>query len=250
MREKVIAGNWKMNKTIVESVEFIQDLKQENLPADREIIICAPYTSLYTLSGQIQGTNIKLASQNIHFEDSGAFTGEISPLMLLGTEVEYVVVGHSERRQYFGESDDIVNKKALTCLNHGLKPIICVGEVLEQREAGITMDVIKTQVIGSLKNIPNAEMSKLIIAYEPVWAIGTGKTATSEDANEVCGFIRKTVEDLHGETIAQNTIILYGGSVKSDNANSLFTMEHIDGGLVGGASLKANEFAKIINYEG
>jgi triosephosphate isomerase len=250
MRQKVIAGNWKMNKTLFQAAELIQDLKAHEIKGDKKVILCAPFTNLFSLSQSMRGTKFLLGAQNMHFEDQGAFTGEISPLMLLSVNTEYVIIGHSERRQYFNETDEIVNKKVLAALKHGIKPIICVGETLEQREKGITPEVIEKQVNGALANLDEKSgLEDIIFAYEPIWAIGTGKTATPEDANAVCMMIRTIVESILGKKISENMPILYGGSVNSKNAKELFSMEHIDGGLVGGSSLKASEFIKIINYE-
>lgn len=249
MRQIVVAGNWKMNKTIAQSIEFVQNFKEYEIKGDTKVIICCPFTDLYVMSKQLEGTSIKLAAQNMHFAEQGAFTGEVSPVMLIENNVEYVILGHSERRQYFNETDETVNKKALAALKFGLKPIICCGETLEQREQGITNDWVKSQIENALVNIDENDMLDVIIAYEPIWAIGTGKTATSEDANEVCGIIRETIGKLYNEEVAQKVIIQYGGSVNAKTANELFNMEHIDGGLVGGASLKPDEFIKIVNYD-
>lgn len=249
MREKIIAGNWKMNKTMAQSVEFFQGLN--NYRSDgRKIIVCVPFTDLYVLSRLLANTKIKLGAQNMHFEEQGAYTGEISPLMLIENGVDYVIIGHSERRQYYNETNETVNLKAKAALEAGLKPIICVGETLEQRENGITESFVTSQVEKAFEEIGISSVSDTIIAYEPIWAIGTGRTASSEDANNVCRLIRGTIERLYGLEAAQNISILYGGSVNSKNVKELFEMEHIDGGLIGGASLKPDEFAKMINYEG
>lgn len=249
MRQKIIAGNWKMNKTIYQSIEFIQDLKAQKFSNNKKVIVCPPYTSLYVSSQLIEDTDIKLAAQNMHYEDQGAYTGEISPLMLLGSNVEYVIIGHSERRQYFNDTDEIVNKKVITALRHGLKPIVCVGESLEQRDSGKTYEVILTQVTNALKDVTEENILRVVIAYEPIWAIGTGETALAEDANEVCEHIRIIISKLYNDDISQKFHILYGGSINTKNAKQLFEMEHIDGGLVGGASLKVKDFIRIINFE-
>lgn len=249
MKQKIIAGNWKMNKTIYQSIEFIQDLKTYEFNENKRVIICPPYTSLYTLSVQVEGSCIKLGAQNMHHEEQGAYTGEISSLMLLGSNVEYAIVGHSERRQYFNETDEIINKKVLSALKHGLKPILCIGETLDQREQGKTADILKAQILSNLKDVPEEEILRIVIAYEPIWAIGTGKTATPEQADEGCKVVRDTIKNIYNNEIADNIYILYGGSVNVKNAKELFVMPNIDGGLVGGASLKASDFAKIINYE-
>ena len=196
-----------------------------------------------------QGTNIKIGAQNMHWEEKGAYTGEVSGKMLKSIQVEYVIIGHSERRQYFAETDETVNKKIKAALQNELKPIVCVGETLEQREAGEAQNIIKTQTKLALAGLSKQQMQNVMIAYEPIWAIGTGKTATSNDANEVIKAIRKQISELYGEEVAQNTIILYGGSVKPENSKELFSTSDIDGGLVGGASLNVEDFEKIINYE-
>ena len=211
------------------------------------MILCVPYTDLFYSLLTAQGTNIKIGAQNMHFEESGAYTGEVSGKMLKSIGVEYVIIGHSERRQYFNETDETVNKKIKAAFANGLKPIVCVGETLEQREAGITKEFVTGQVRNALKEITEDELKKIIIAYEPIWAIGTGKTASKEDANEVCKWIREELRALYGN-VADEIIIQYGGSVKSTNAKELFETSDIDGALVGGASLKVDEFAKIVNY--
>ena len=248
MRRKVIAGNWKMNKLPNEAIEFIEKLSELVKDTQNEVIICAPYTDLFYTLMQAQGTNIKIGAQNMHFEESGAYTGEVSGEMLKAIGVEYVIIGHSERRQYFSETDETVNKKIKAAFKNELKPIVCVGETLEQREKGITEDIIKTQTKLALDGLSKTQVKNTIIAYEPIWAIGTGKTATSEDANNSIKVIRKEIEEIYGADIAQEVIIQYGGSVKSKNAKELFETSDIDGGLVGGASLEAEEFSKIVNY--
>ena len=249
MRRKVIAGNWKMNMLPNEAINFIQDIVPLVKNSKNEIILCVPYTDLFYVLLNVQETNIKVGAQNVHWEENGAYTGEISPKMLKSIGVEYVIIGHSERRQYFNETDETVNKKVKSALNNGLKPIICVGETLEQRESGETKKIITTQTRLALDGIEQEKMKDIIIAYEPIWAIGTGKTATVEDANESIKAIRKEIEEIYGSNISNEVIIQYGGSVKSTNAKELFEASDIDGGLVGGASLKPDEFAKIINYE-
>ncbi|MCI8965618.1 MAG: triose-phosphate isomerase [Clostridia bacterium] len=248
MRKKVIAGNWKMNKLPNEAIEFIEKLSELVKDTQNEVIICAPYTDLFYTLMQAQGTNIKIGAQNMHFEESGAYTGEVSGEMLKAIGVEYVIIGHSERRQYFSETDETVNKKIKAAFKNELKPIVCVGETLEQREQGITEDIIKTQTKLALDGLSRTQVKNTIIAYEPIWAIGTGKTATSEDANNSIKVIRKEIEDIYGKDVAEEVIIQYGGSVKSKNARELFETSDIDGGLVGGASLDAEEFSKIVNY--
>jgi len=248
MRRKVIAGNWKMNKLPNEAISFIEELTPFVENAEAEVVLCVPFTDLFYSLMHVQGTNIKIGAQNMHFEDSGAYTGEVSGEMLKAIGVEYVIIGHSERRQYFNETDETVNKKLKVALAKGLKPIVCVGESLEQREAGKTKELVTKQTKLALEGLNKEEVEKTIIAYEPIWAIGTGKTATKEDANETIIWIREEIANTYGKEIAGNVIIQYGGSVKSGNAKELFEMSDIDGGLVGGASLDSEEFSKIVNY--
>ena len=249
MRKKIIAGNWKMNMLPNEAIKFIEELAPQVKDSKHEIILCVPYTDLFYSLLTVQGTNIKIGAQNMHFEESGAYTGEISAKMLKSINVEYVIIGHSERRQYFNETDETVNKKVKTALKNGLKPIICVGETLEQREANKTEEIITKQTELALEGLTEEDIKNTIIAYEPIWAIGTGKTATKEDANNSIKAIRNKIAIGYGQNVADGVIIQYGGSVKSTNAKELFTMSDIDGGLVGGASLKADEFSKIINFD-
>ena len=244
MRRKIIAGNWKMNMLPNEAMSFITELEPYAKNAKCEIILCVPYTDLFYSLLTAQNTNIKIGAQNMHWEESGAYTGEVSPNMLKCINVEYVIIGHSERRQYFAETDETVNKKIKSALNHSLKPILCVGETLEQRENNLQDAIISNQIKSALKGIESIE--NIIIAYEPIWAIGTGKVATKEDANNTIKIIRSTVKELYGDNVAQNVCILYGGSVKKENAKELFSTSDIDGALVGGASLKVDEFAKIL----
>ena len=249
MRRKVIAGNWKMNMLPNEAINFIQELAPLVKDTKNEVILCVPYTDLFYALLHVQGTNIKIGAQNMHWEEKGAYTGEVSAPMLKSIGVEYVIIGHSERRQYFAETDETVNKKIKSALAHGLKPIVCVGETLEQRESGQTEQIVTSQVEKAFEGIPTSELEKITIAYEPIWAIGTGKTATKEDAISTIMQIRKKLAEMYGQNEANGVIIQYGGSVKSANAKELFEMSDIDGGLVGGASLKADEFSKIVNYE-
>ena len=244
MRRKIIAGNWKMNMLPNEAMSFINELEPYAKKTKCEIILCVPYTDLFYSLLTAQNTNIKIGAQNMHWEESGAYTGEVSPNMLKCINVEYVIIGHSERRQYFAETDETVNKKIKSALNHSLKPILCVGETLEQRENNMQDAIISNQIKSALKGIESIE--NIIIAYEPIWAIGTGKVATKEDANNTIKIIRSTVKELYGDNVAQNVCILYGGSVKKENAKELFSTSDIDGALVGGASLKVDEFAKIL----
>ncbi len=248
MRRKVIAGNWKMNKLPNEAIELIEKLTPLVKDTNNEVIVCVPYVDLFYVLLQTQGTNIKVGAQNMHWEEKGAYTGEISGEMLSKMRVEYVIIGHSERRAYFAETDETVNKKIKSALSYNLKPIVCVGESLEQRESGIAKDIITKQTELALQGIAPENLDNIIIAYEPIWAIGTGKTATKEDANESIKWIREKIVEIYGQQVADRVIIQYGGSVKSSNAKDLFEMTDIDGGLVGGASLDAEEFAKIVNY--
>lgn len=247
MRRKVIAGNWKMNKSPSDVVDFMRTFPELVKDTVNEVILCVPFIDLMEAMKLANGTNVKIGAQNVHFKDNGAYTGEVSPKMLKDIGVQYVIIGHSERRQYYNETDESVNLKLKAALAHGLNPIVCVGETLEQREAGITKEFVTNQVKFALKDIEKDELKNIIIAYEPIWAIGTGKTASSEDANEVCKWIRDEIRNLHG-SVADDIIIQYGGSVKSTNAKELFEMSDIDGGLVGGASLEPDEFSKIVNY--
>lgn len=248
MRIPFIAGNWKMFKTTKEAVAFAEEFKKLYKDTDVQVGICAPFTQLAALSEELKDTNIKLGAQNMHFEENGAFTGEISADMLTEIGVQYCIIGHSERRQYFNETDDTVNKKLHTAFKHNIIPILCVGEVLEERDAGKEYDVVKIQMEGALKNLSEDLVSSLVVAYEPVWAIGTGRTATPEQANDMCGYIRKVIEELYGDEISEKVIIQYGGSVKPNNATELMNMEEIDGALVGGASLSPKDFIEIINF--
>ncbi len=249
MRRKVIAGNWKMNMLPNEAMSYIEEFAPLVKDTQNEVILCVPYTDLFYALLNVQGTNIKIGAQNMHFEEKGAYTGEVSAQMLKSINVEYVIIGHSERRQYFNETDETVNKKIKAAFANGLKPIVCVGETLEQREAGTTIDIITTQTKLALEGLTDEQVAQTIIAYEPIWAIGTGKTATSEDAEESIKAIRNKIEEIYGQNVSERVIIQYGGSVKSTNAKELFQMPDIDGGLVGGASLKPDEFSKIVNYD-
>ena len=237
MRKKVIAGNWKMNMLPGEAIEFITELTPLVKDTNNEVILCVPYTDLFYALLTAQGTNIKIGAQNMHFEESGAYTGEVSGKMLKAINVEYVIIGHSERRQYFNETDETVNKKVKSAFANGLKPIVCVGETLEERESGKTAEIITKQTELALEGLTNEQVKNTIIAYEPIWAIGTGKTATSEDANNSIKEIRNKIAEIYGTEVAEEVIIQYGGSVKSSNAKELFSTSDIDGGLVGGASL-------------
>lgn len=248
MRKSIIAGNWKMHKTIEEASSFIEELKPLVQDSKCEIVVCPTFLSLPAVVEACKNTNIMVGAQNMHFEEQGAFTGEVSPTMLTELGVKYVIIGHSERRQYFNETDETVNKKLKAAFNNKLIPILCVGESLNERESGITEEIISTQIKLDLKEISSDNVNNMIIAYEPIWAIGTGRTATADDANETIGFIRNTIENLYGKNVAANVRIQYGGSVKPSTIKEQMSKEHIDGGLIGGASLKAQDFAAIINY--
>ena len=248
MRRKVVAGNWKMNMTPDEAVGLVKELKPQIDSAEVDVIFCVPSIDIVPVVEACKGSNIGIGAENMFYEEKGAYTGEISPNMLASAGVSYVIIGHSERRQYFKEDDDMINKKIRKAIEHDIIPIICCGETLEQREAGTTLEHIKKQIVGALKYISPEHAEKCIIAYEPIWAIGTGRVATTEQAQEVCCAIRKIIRDIYGTVIADRIRILYGGSVNAANALQLFSQPDIDGGLVGGASLKP-EFAKIVNYK-
>ena len=247
MRKKIVAGNWKMNMTTEEATRLVNGLKLDLANfREVEIVVCPPFTALSTVSSLVQGTHIDLGAQNMHWAKSGAYTGEISSAMLRELFCHFVILGHSERRQYFGETDEIVNKKVKAALASALRPIVCVGETLAEREAGKVSDVISTQVRGSLAGLSQQEILECVIAYEPVWAIGTGKTATSAQAQEVHALIRQVLASMFDASIAQGVRIQYGGSVKPGNAKELFSMPDIDGGLIGGAALDAKSFTEIV----
>ena len=245
-RKAVIAGNWKMNKTPAEAKELLTAVAPLVKDADCEVIACVPFVDLQTALEATADTNIKIGAENCHWAESGAFTGEISAPMLASMGVEYVVLGHSERRQYFGETDETVNKRTKAALKAGLKPIVCVGELLWERECNITEEVIARQIKLDLYDVTQDELKNIIIAYEPVWAIGTGKTATAEQAEEVCAFIRETLAKLYGQAAADAVTIQYGGSMNDGNADELLSKVNVDGGLIGGASLVAEKFAAIV----
>jgi len=246
-RKAIIAGNWKMNKTATEAAQLVDELIPAVQDASCEVVICTPYTDLVTAVAKTKGTNIHVGAENVHFEASGAFTGEISAAMLVDLGVEYVIVGHSERRQYFAETDQTVNKRTLAALNAGLKAIVCVGESLQQREEGVTEELVRMQTKIALRDVTAEQMANVVIAYEPVWAIGTGKTATADQAQEVCAQIRKVIGELYGDAVAQATTVQYGGSMNAKNCEELLSKQDVDGGLIGGASLKAADFAVIVN---
>ena len=246
-RKILAAGNWKMNETPSETKALIAEMVKTCASDTVDVLLCVPAIDIPAAVEAAKGSNIQIGAENMYFEESRAFTGEISPAMLVDAGVKYVIIGHSERRQYFAETDQTVNKKVLKALEHGLVPVMCCGETLEQREQGVTMDWIRQQVKIGLNGVTPEDAKKVIIAYEPIWAIGTGKTATSDQAEEVCKGIRDLLRELYGDDVAETTRVLYGGSVKPANAAELFAKEDIDGGLVGGASLKAS-FGDIVNY--
>ncbi|MBQ7717814.1 MAG: triose-phosphate isomerase [Clostridia bacterium] len=246
-KNKIAAGNWKMNMTPSEATAFIGELKGKIAGASNEVIVCPPAVCLANVIEAAKGTNIKVGAQNLHFEDKGAFTGEISAAMLCDLGVKYVIIGHSERREYFAETDETVNKKVLKALEAGITPILCCGETLAQRKTGVTIDFIRTQLKIALTGVTAEQVSGMIIAYEPIWAIGTGETATKEQANEVCSAIRALLTELYGADTAEKATVLYGGSCNAKNAAELFACSDIDGGLIGGASLKADDFTVIAN---
>lgn len=246
MRKPLIAGNWKMNNDVEKSLELARILKSAKLNKNTDVLVCPPFTSLYSVINELKDSSIKVGAQNMYFEDKGAFTGETSPVMLKNMGVEYVIIGHSERRQYFKETDQLVNKKLKAALKHSIKPILCLGETLEQREEKKEKEIVRNQIINDFDGIDTAD--SIIIAYEPIWAIGTGKTATSKEANEMSSFIRNVILNIYSKKISDNMIILYGGSVNAQNVSEIMNESDIDGALVGGASLKAEEFIKIVNF--
>ena len=248
-RKAIIAGNWKMNKTPSETTAFVKELAPVVKDAECEVVICVPFVDLQNAVEAAKGTNIHVGAENLHWKESGAYTGEISAAMLCDLGVEYVVIGHSERRQYFGETDQTVNARVKAALAAGLKVILCIGETLEEREGGKVEEVLVRQTTEAFKDIDKSELENIVIAYEPVWAIGTGKTATSQDANDTIKIVRDTMAKLYCPKCAEEKVrIQYGGSMNPKNASELMAMEQIDGGLIGGASLKAEDFSKVVNY--
>ena len=245
MKKFLIAGNWKMNKTSAEAKAFAEELKAKNLPNAKDVCVLAPFTLIEGLGKALEGSGIGFGAQNVHFEPSGAFTGEVSVPMLKELGIGYCVVGHSERREYFGETDVTVNKKLKVLIEAGITPILCVGESLEVREQGGEQTFVASQVIADFEGIPAADAAKVVIAYEPIWAIGTGKTATPEQAEEMCAFIRGVISGIYDNETGDGMLILYGGSMKASNAKELLEKPDINGGLIGGASLKADDFATI-----
>ena len=246
LRRPVIAGNWKMNNTPEQTKALIEQMKPLVANADCDVVICAPYIDLYAAMEAAAGSNIKIGAENCHWAEKGAFTGEVSANMLKAAGVPYVIIGHSERRQYFGETDETVRDRVRAALNAGLKVILCVGEVLEERQLGITAEIVRKQTKVALSGVSEAELANIIIAYEPVWAIGTGRTATAEQANEVCAVIRGVINDLYDAEAAEKMVIQYGGSMNAKNAAELLAQPDVDGGLIGGASLKPADFAEIV----
>ncbi len=248
MRKKIIAGNWKMNNTVSKSLEVLDMLKDKVNTTESDVIFCVPYVNIIPVVEALKGTNISVGAQNMHFEESGAYTGEISAEMLKEIGVKYVILGHSERREYFAETDETVNKKVHTALKHDLVPIVCCGETLEDREKNVTIELVRQQIKIAFKDVSKEDAEKVVIAYEPIWAIGTGVTATSAQAEEVCKAIRELLVEIYGQATADVMRIQYGGSMNGGNANELLNMPNIDGGLVGGASLKP-EFEQVVNYK-
>lgn len=248
MRKAIIAANWKMNKNPEEALKLVQELKPLISDAKCDVVLCPPYICLDTVAKAVNGTSIKVGAQNMHYEESGAYTGEISPEMLKSLKVDYVIIGHSERRQYFNETDETVNKKVKKAFQHDIIPIVCCGESLKERENDITEEILGKQIKLALKDVKKEQVEKLVIAYEPIWAIGTGKTATDRQANDTIAYIRSVVENIYGKNIAEKVRIQYGGSVKPTTIKSQMEQPHIDGALVGGASLKSMDFAAIVNY--
>ena len=248
MRKKLIAGNWKMNKTPAEAITLINEIKGIVNEPNCDICMCVPYLNLISAVELTKGTSMSVGAQNMHFCDSGAYTGEISADMLCEVGAEYVIIGHSERRQYFNETDETVNKKIIKAIEKNLISIVCVGESLEEREREETLSIVKNQVYKALENVSADDINKVVFAYEPIWAIGTGRNATCEQANEVCKYIRDCVNDLYNSEVASEIKILYGGSMNAKNADELLKQPDIDGGLIGGASLKAEDFTTIINF--
>lgn len=246
MGKYIIAGNWKMNKLPSETYDFVKEVVEATKGAECEVVCCTPYVCLAPAIEAAKGTHVKIGAENLHFEDSGAYTGEVSADMLVDLGVDYVIIGHSERRAYNNETDETVNKKIVKALAKGLIPIVCVGESLEEREAGITMDLISIQIKKAFAGVSAEDAAKVVVAYEPIWAIGTGETATDDQAEEVCGGIRNILASLYDEATAKAVTIQYGGSMNAKNCAGLLAKENIDGGLIGGASLKAPDFATIV----
>lgn len=248
MRKPIIAGNWKMNNSISETIEFINDIKSKKINENVESVIIAPFTNLYVMNEGLKDTELKLGAQNMYFENNGAFTGEISAKMLKDIGVDYVIIGHSERRGLFNETDDMLNKKVKSALKNGLNPILCCGETFGEREDNRHKKKVEKQIRAGLVDLNNEEISKIVIAYEPIWAIGTGLTASSEDAEDMCKFIRELIEEMYNKDVSEKIRIQYGGSVKPSNISEIMEKENIDGALVGGASLDVESFIQLINF--
>lgn len=248
MRKPIIAGNWKMNKTVSETIVLLDTIRAQNLNSNVEKVVIVPFTSAYSAKEILKDTDIKVGCQNMYFEESGAYTGEISPLMLNDIGVDYVVVGHSERREIFNEDDYLINKKVISALAHDIIPILCCGETLEERENNQQEEIVKNQLMKNLQDVKIEDIDKIVIAYEPIWAIGTGKTASSDDAEQMCKFIRELITELYNDELSSRIRIQYGGSVKPENIKEIMLKENIDGALVGGASLDAISFASLINF--
>ncbi|MTI66386.1 MAG: triose-phosphate isomerase [Firmicutes bacterium] len=248
MRIPIIAGNWKMNKTVTEGLNLVKELKGVEENTDVEVVVCPPFLHLSEVKNELKNTDIKIGAQNMHWEKNGAYTGEVSPEMLSEMGIDYVIIGHSERREYFNETDETVNKKIKSAIDYGIKPIVCVGETLDEREAKKANEKVKKQILKGFEGIDKEDMKNIVIAYEPIWAIGTGKTASSKEANEMISFIRNIVKEKYGLDISEELRIQYGGSVKPHNVIEIMNETDIDGALVGGASLKAKDFKEIINF--
>lgn len=248
MRIPIIAGNWKMNKTVTEGLNLVKELKGVEENTDVEVVVCPPFLHLSEVKNELKNTDIKIGAQNMHWEKNGAYTGEVSPEMLSEMGIDYVIIGHSERREYFNETDETVNKKIKSAIDYGIKPIVCVGETLDEREAKKANEKVEKQILKGFEGIDKEDMKNIVIAYEPIWAIGTGKTASSKEANEMISFIRNIVKEKYGEDISEELRIQYGGSVKPHNVTEIMNETDIDGALVGGASLKAKDFKEIINF--
>lgn len=248
MRKPIIAGNWKMNKTYSEAKALLEEIKALELSEDVEAVVCPPFTNIALAKELLEGTNVKVGAQNAYPKDSGAFTGEVSVAFLKDLAVDYVILGHSERREYFKESDQDINEKVKAVLSHGLVPILCCGETLEERESGKEKEKVKSQIESDFEGLEAKDFENIVIAYEPIWAIGTGKTASADDAEEMCGYIRQLIREQFGDEASEKVRIQYGGSVKPENVSEIMSKENIDGALVGGASLEAESFSKLVNY--
>ncbi|AZV58594.1 triose-phosphate isomerase [Clostridium sp. AWRP] len=248
MRKAIIAGNWKMNKTVTEALKLVEELKPLVSDAKCDVVVCPPYVCLDAVVKAVKGSNIKVGAQNMHYEENGAYTGEVAPNMLKDIGIDFVIIGHSERRQYFNETDESINKKVKKAFAYDINPIVCCGETLEERESDVTEEVLGKQIKIDLAGLEKSQVEKLVVAYEPIWAIGTGKTATDKQANDTIAYIRSVIAKMYGRETAEKTRIQYGGSVKPATIKAQMAQSDIDGALVGGASLKSEDFAKIVNY--